>query len=83
MSSYNGIIEQSTRRKQNLLLEPFLTSKDTRNIGHTIKQGLEHEERAKSTILLRILEKNTKEVIQTEKSWYHINMVKLAKMIWT
>ena len=59
-----------------------MTSKDTRNIGDTTKQGLEYEERAKSTILLGIVEKNTKEVMQKEKSRYHINMGKLAKTIW-
>ena len=43
VSSYNDIIEQSTRRKYNLLLESVLTYKETRKIGDTKNQGLDSE----------------------------------------
>ena len=37
---YNGVIEQSTRRKHNFLLESIVNSKATRKIGDATNQGL-------------------------------------------
>ena len=65
ISSWNKIIEQSTRSKQNLLLESELTYKETRNIGDITNQGLESE-KSKETHISRNSRK--KEVMRKERS---------------
>ena len=79
MDSYNGIIEQSARRKNNLLLESIINSNETRNIGDATNKVLEAEEKSKVTNLLKIVETKRKEVMGREISKNHINMSKLSK----
>ena len=78
---YNGVIEQITRRKHNLLLESVLNAKETRNIVDATSQGLESEEKVKETTLLRIVGTKTRKVKRKENSRCYINMSKLAKTL--
>ena len=47
----NGIVEQTSRIKTNILLEKLTNSKATRKIGDYFSQGLEKEQKLKDTTL--------------------------------